>query len=172
MKSALVIIGVLCLLLFSSEGIIKTHNYSSRSLSSGLLYYECSTSDAYWDFEESQNITHGLSEEIKSFKKRRNYEVNSRISSNIQGNCQVFSIPLFKAVSKLNLFIIYHFSLSLWQVFIQRWNNFHVAFLHEDKLEKIFSLILKLASLTFFDRQIKQSFSDWEDIVLALFQFN
>lgn len=119
MKSVITIIGVLSMLVFSNEGILKTHIYSSQRISNGLLYFESSPSEAHWEFEELQTRIYGLSEELTSFKKRRIIEANDRISNNVKGICRTFTQRLLKAESKINLFIVYHFSLSLWQVFLQ-----------------------------------------------------
>ena len=119
MKSVIIIIGALCMLIFSNEGILKTQNYSYRSLSNGSLYFESSSSEAHWHFEELQTRIHGLSEDLTSFKKRRIIEANDRISNSIKEISRTFTQQLLKAESKINLFIVYHFSLSLWQVFLQ-----------------------------------------------------
>lgn len=110
---------MLCLLLFSNKGIDNACNYHTYYLADDLAHLENSPSNANWDFENSQNIFQGLTENTCSAKKRRPHESSSRFSSEGQSLCQWLPQLHLNEQSRINLFLIYHFSLSLWQVFLQ-----------------------------------------------------
>lgn len=119
MKLAIIIISLLCLILFSNEGIINVQNNQLKSVQDGLSHFETTPSNASWDFENSHNNVFSSYENTVSSKKRRNIESNEKGSHIIQK--LYHSFPDLHSIngSKINLFLIFHFSLALWQVFLQ-----------------------------------------------------
>lgn len=119
MKFATIVISLLCLIIFSNEGIINVQNNQLKSDQDGLSHFEASPSNASWDFENSHNHVFGSSENTASSKRRRGLESNDKGSNIVQKLYHSFPDLHSITGSKINLFLIFHFSLSLWQVFLQ-----------------------------------------------------
>jgi hypothetical protein len=118
MKLIFIFIGLFCTLLFNNNSIISknNHNISKHDYSA---YFGSDFSGGNWDFEASKSnfLSSGVLQ-ILTIKKRHTdaYHKFSNIST-------IFSAPtlLFSKSTPLNinLFLINHSPLSLWQVFRQ-----------------------------------------------------
>jgi len=119
MRLLILFVGLFSLLFFNHEGNTIRQNHHDFSNADNLYCFEAGRLESIWGFEKTESCQSELSDGKISQNKKRFYETNlksfgttDKIASTITG---------FKLVpdSKINLFLIYHFSQSLWQVFLQ-----------------------------------------------------
>jgi len=118
MKLIVLFVGLISLIFFNNRGC---HTSSCYSLPNSHI--------SYWVEDDSSNDIQGIEESETAFvnffndrtskPKRQNSDSNVNFLSS--SNKIFHSINILKTTlfSNINLFIIYHFSLSLWQIFLQ-----------------------------------------------------
>jgi hypothetical protein len=119
MKVIILSVGLFCLLFFKSEGITTTQNSQNISFASETHVLETGFSNLFWDIAYAKHGIFASTDEQLSLQKKRNTETNPKFSNIQKKYTDSLSFCKLVASSKINLFLIFHHSLSLLQVFLQ-----------------------------------------------------
>lgn len=114
------IFGIFCIILFSQTGFI--HAQQSKSQGSAVncsARFESGNADQFWGIEKSETLLFGSTDNQISIQKKRGQDSFSRFFRSADWTSAPASFVLQKNESRINLFLIYHFSLSLWEAFLQ-----------------------------------------------------
>ncbi len=120
-KHFLLLFGILGVILFSRTGFIQQQQQSlkAKTVVDCTSYFESGAADYMWSLEKSETTSIVSNDNQLSHQKKRGLDSFCRFFR----HSEWFSLPvtfLFqKPESRTNLFLIYHYSLSLWQVFLQ-----------------------------------------------------
>lgn len=114
------IFGILCIILFSQTGFIqKQQSYCQHSVVNSSSCFESGNADQFWGIEKSETTLLGSTDSQLSIQKKRGQDSFSRFFRSADWISAPASFVLQKNESRINLFLIYHFSLSLWEAFLQ-----------------------------------------------------
>jgi hypothetical protein len=119
MRVIILFFGLLGLFLFSNEGMINQKNDQSYAGVNSSFYFENSQPISFNDSAYPKSILFLSSEDPLSIKKSRQAESNCKFHDLAQWLGLSVQNQLASSESVINLFLIFHFSLSLWQVFLQ-----------------------------------------------------
>jgi len=119
MKFFILFSGLLSLLFVNHGEVKKTSNYRNFSIENQTCQFESGHAGSPWNYEKNESNTFELSNKDLSQSKKRLTGDNRVFSNNPAKNFIKHSSFLPIPNSKTNLFLIFHFSLSLWQVFLQ-----------------------------------------------------
>lgn len=114
------IFGILCIILFSQTGFIqKQQSYYQHSVANSPSCFESGNADQIWGIEKSETSLIGSADNQISSQKKRGQDNFSRFFRSADWFSAPASFVLQKNESRINLFLIYQFSLSLWGAFLQ-----------------------------------------------------
>lgn len=119
-KYFLSIFGIVCFILFGQTVFIQAQQ--SKSLCSEVknsTCFESGNADQIWGIEKSETSLIGSTDIQISPQKKRGQDSFSRFFRSADWFSAPVSFVLHKNESPINLFLIYHFSLSLWGAFLQ-----------------------------------------------------
>jgi hypothetical protein len=119
MKLFVLFVGLLSLLFFNQGEIKNKSNYYQFSITDENCRFESGHTDNIWNFEKNENNIFELSNKKLSENKKRLTGNDCSFSNNTAKNYTKIAGLLPILNSKTNLFLIYQFTLSLWQVFLQ-----------------------------------------------------
>jgi hypothetical protein len=119
MKFFVLFVGLLSLLFFNQGEIKNGSNYRHFSITDKNCCFESGHADSIWNFEKNEsNIFELSNKKLSENKKRLTGNACSFLNNTaINHEKSLGSLPILN--SKANLFLIYQFTLSLWQVFLQ-----------------------------------------------------
>jgi len=119
MKFFVLFVGLLSLLFFNQGEIKNGSNYRHFSITDENCCFESGHAECIWNFEKNESNIFELSNKKLSENKKRLTGNECSISNKTAKNYAKIASLLPILNSKTNLFLIYQFSLSLWQVFLQ-----------------------------------------------------
>jgi len=117
MKLFVLFVGLFCLLFLNNQGIAIKQNYQNFNSTDNLICFESSQPKGIWSFEKTETNVNSNQETPQSKKRfsETDYTTSATIHK-INLNHNDFKLM---TVSKRNLFLLYHFTHSLWQLFLQ-----------------------------------------------------
>jgi hypothetical protein len=119
-KYFLSIFGILCFILFGQAALIQTQqSISQRSAVSSSTCFESEYADQIWGIEKSETSLFGSTDYQISPQKKRGQDSFSKFFRSADCFFAPVSFVLQKNESRINLFLVYHFSHSLWGAFLQ-----------------------------------------------------
>jgi hypothetical protein len=118
MRLVLLFVGLLSLLFFNSKGYPISQNHQNFLEEVNLCCFEAAQAEAIWGFEKTESSQYNISEQKISQGKKREFnslQNFSGVTSRLFSFCSNYNSTIWV---QLNLFLFYHFSQSLWQVFL------------------------------------------------------
>ena len=114
------IFGILCFILFGQPEIIfAQQSYSQPNAADCSSCFESGNADQIWGIEKSETSFFGSADNQVSSQKKRGQDSYSRFFKSADWVHSLISFVQQKNESRINLFLIYHFSHSLWGAFLQ-----------------------------------------------------
>ncbi|HAZ02816.1 MAG: hypothetical protein A2W90_18895 [Bacteroidetes bacterium GWF2_42_66] len=119
MKLLILFTGLFSLLFFSRKEFEPELNSNNPSVIADWTYFEAGRPNAIGGIENTESNFFASSDRKTSYPKKRTFWNKNKSSDTANQYYSAFSHLKLTSVSKINLFLVFHFSLSLWQVFLQ-----------------------------------------------------
>lgn len=118
MKIIFLFIGLLSLLFFNQGEMKGPANHRNFAVSDETCQFESGNAGMLWDFEKNEVNIFEFSSKKSSQNKKRETIAERTFSANSSKNDRKLSEFLPVPNSKTNLFLIFHFSQALLQIFL------------------------------------------------------